>query len=193
MADQQLRLGVIIASVRPGRVGDKVGAWIAQQARRHGGLDVEVIDLADIDLPARTDEPHHPRSGDYVHDFTWAWSRRVAGCQAFVIVTPEYNHGYPASLKNALDLVYREWAYKPVGFASYGGVSGGLRAVQQLKQVVAALRMVPVAEAFVAPFVRGQVADGRFQPNDVQVAGMKAMLDEITTVAEPLTHLQLTV
>ena len=190
MFQHTVRLGIIVASVRPGRVGDKIGTWVAERAREHGGFEVEVLDLAEIDLPARTGEPHHPVTGNYLHDHTIDWSRRVSACEAFVIVTPEYNHGYPASLKNALDLVNREWWYKPVGFASYGGISGGLRAVEQIKPVVAFLRMVPVAEAFVAPFVAAQVADGRFEPNDFQIAGTKALLDEIAALAVSLTHLQ---
>lgn len=193
MSQHSVRLGIIIASVRPGRVGDKVAAWVAAQATEHGAFVVDLIDLAEVDLPAKTDEPHHPLSGRYVHGYTRQWSARVADCQAFVIVTPEYNHGYPASLKNALDLVNREWWYKPVGFASYGGVSGGLRAAEQLKPVVAFLRMVPVAEAFVAPFVATQLSEGVFVPNDAQIAGTKALLDELAAIAVSLTHLHQTV
>jgi NAD(P)H-dependent FMN reductase len=189
VAQHALRLGIIIASVRPGRVGDKVGSWLAEQAANHGDYDVDVIDLAEVDLPAKTDEPSHPLHGHYIHDYTWAWSARVSACQAFVIVTPEYNHGYPAALKNALDLVNMEWWYKPVGFASYGGVSGGLRAVQQLKQVVTVLRMIPVAEAFIAPHVAEQITQGRFTPTAAQVAGTKALLDELLVVGKPLSHL----
>jgi NAD(P)H-dependent FMN reductase len=185
-----LTLGVIVASIRPGRVGDKVGAWVAEHARAHGGFEVDLIDLAEVDLPLRTDEPNHPVTGNYVHDYTKAWSRRVAGCQAFVIVTPEYNHGYPASIKNALDLVNREWWYKPVGFASYGGVSGGLRAVEQIRQIVTFLRMMPAADAFVAPFVFPQIADGVFTPSQIQEQGTTSMLDELVLLAEALVPLQ---
>ncbi|HTW15606.1 MAG TPA: NAD(P)H-dependent oxidoreductase [Nocardioides sp.] len=185
---EKLRLGVVIASVRPTRVGDKVGHWVAEQARTQGGFDVDLIDLAD--LAPFPDEPHHPRTGDYVHEHTRSWSRRVAACQAFVLVTPEYNHGYPAPLKSALDAVLNEWASKPVGFASYGGVSGGLRAVQQLKQVVLALRMIPVHDGLVAPVVGRQVVDGVFVPSDVQVVGAQRMLDELETVGQRLLPLQ---
>jgi NAD(P)H-dependent FMN reductase len=184
-----VRLGVVVASVRPTRVGDRVGAWVAAVAREQGGFDVDLVDLAEVALPVG-DEPHHPRTGDYVHEHTRAWSRRVAACRAFVLVTPEYNHGYPASLKNALDAVLAEWAFKPVGFASYGGVSGGLRAVQQLKQVVLALRMVPVHDGVVLPFVHGQVDDGGFAPTERQAAAARSMLDELRELAGPLGHLQ---
>jgi len=189
VSQQILRLGVVVASVRPGRIGDRIAVWLAGQAREHGDFEVDLIDLAEVDLPAKVDEPNHPVVGDYVHYYTKEWSKRIAACQAFVIVTPEYNHGYPASLKNALDLVNQEWWYKPVGFASYGGVSGGLRAVQQLKQVVVCLRMIPVAEGFIAPFGAAQIRDGVFEPNDTQVAGTKALLEELLAVGGPLRHL----
>lgn len=189
MSDTRPTLGVIIASIRPGRVGVHVGRWIADQACADGRFDVDLIDLAEIALPF-PNEPHHPAAGQYTQEYTKAWSARVAACQAFVIVTPEYNHGYPAALKNALDLVNKEWWYKPVGFASYGGVSGGLRAVQQLKQVVAFLRMVPTADAFVAPFVGTQIIDGAFEPNDMQLTGTTSMLSELLALGEPLQHLQ---
>jgi NAD(P)H-dependent FMN reductase len=125
-----------------------------------------------------------------VHEYTKNWSRLVAGCNAFVLVTPEYNHGYPASLKNALDLVNREWQYRPVGFASYGGVSGGLRSVAQLKSITTYLRMPAAADAFVAPFVNNQLQDGVFTPTEVQLAGTTSMLDELVTLTEALRPLQ---
>ncbi len=184
------RLGVIIASVRDSRVGHTLGEWVAAQAREHGGFDVDVIDLAEVALPMTTSEPHHPRTGRYVGESTKRWSERIAGCQAFVIVTPEYNFGMPAPLKNALDLVSTEWNYKPVAFASYGGVSGGLRSVEHTKQVVLPLRMVPILEAIVAPMVFEQIVDGVFTPNQVQLGAAKQMLDELSRVTAALRPLQ---
>lgn len=181
---------VVIASTRPTRVGGSVGAWFAQCAREHGGFEVDVADLAEIGLPM-FDEPNHPATGKYVHEYTRAWSARVAGAQAVALVTPEYNNGYPASLKNALDYLSREWAYKAVGFVSYGGVSAGLRAVQQLKQVVTALRMVPVVDAVSVPFVSRYVdGSGVFRGDEVADAAAKKMLDELLSVGTPLIALQ---
>lgn len=183
-------LQVIVASTRPTRVGDAVGSWIADIARAQGGFDIEVVDLAEVDLPL-FNEPNHPTTGDYVHDHTKRWSAMVSRAQAFVIVTPEYNHSFPASLKNALDYLSREWKYKAVGFVSYGGVSAGLRSVIQLKPVVAALRMVPVTDAVSVPFVAQRVdADGAFSGDDVLDASAKRMLDELVTVGTPLIALQ---
>lgn len=190
MSDSPFKLGIIVASVRPSRLGASIGHWVHQQSSQDDRFEVDLIDLADVALPF-ADEPHHPVTGNYVHEHTKAWSRRVAACHGFVIVTPEYNHGYPASIKNALDLVNREWWYKPVAFASYGGISGGLRSVQQLKQVVTFLRMIPVADAIVAPFFAKQIdKTGHFVPNDEQVASVTAVLNEVLAVGMPLQHLQ---
>ncbi|MGX4688013.1 NADPH-dependent FMN reductase [Streptomyces sp. JNUCC 63] len=183
-------LQVIIGSTRPNRAGAPVAEWFAEHARAHGGFDVDVVDLAEVGLPL-FDEPNHPMTGNYVHEYTKAWSARVAKAQAFVLVTPEYNHGYPAVLKNALDHLSREWAYKAVGFVSYGGVSAGLRAVQQLKQVVTALRMTPVTDAVSIPFVaQRRDESGAFVGDEVTDAAAKKMLDELLLVGTRLIPLQ---
>lgn len=181
-------LQIVIASTRPTRLGETVGTWFAERARVHGGFEVELVDLAEVDLPMFS-EPNHPLTGKYVHETTRLWSRSVERAQAYVLVTPEYNNGYPAVLKNALDHLNKEWWYKAVGFVSYGGVSGGLRAVQQLKQVVTMLRMVPVTDAVTIPFIANHVSDGVLEPSDAHSAGAKAMLDELLLVGTPLTGL----
>jgi NAD(P)H-dependent FMN reductase len=171
-------LQVIIASTRPGRVGAPVGHWFVERAREHGGFEVELVDLAEVNLPF-FDEPRRPRFGDYQHEHTKRWSRLVSRADAFVIVTPEYNYGFSAVLKNALDFLNREWADKPVGFVSYGGVSAGTRAVQMLKQVVAGLRMIPVTDAVAIPFVTQVIVDGEVKANEVMLAAATTMLDEL--------------
>lgn len=183
-------LTVVIGSTRPGRVGLQVGQWIAAAAQRHGGFDVRVVDLAELALPL-LDEPHHPRLHRYVHEHTERWSAMVAASDAFVFVTPEYNAGYPAALKNAIDFLHAEWRDKPVGFVSYGGVSAGTRAVQQLKQVVTTLRMLPAVEAVAIPFVASLVdADGELQPTPVMADAATAMLDELARTAGALRTLR---
>src|SRR5690606_6014283 len=129
------RLQIIVSSTRPGRIGLPIAEWFASEATAHDTFEVDFADLAEIGLPL-LDEPHHPRLGNYQHDHTKAWSERVAAADAFALVTPEYNHGFPAPLKNALDFLYREWNHKPVGFVSYGGVAAGTRAVALLKPVL---------------------------------------------------------
>jgi NAD(P)H-dependent FMN reductase len=172
-------LMVVIASTRPTRVGMAVGRWFVDRAAEHPAFDIDLVDLAEIDLPFM-DEPEHPRFGRYVHDHTKRWSARVTAADAFVFVTPEYNHGYSAPLKNSIDYLHHEWEYKPVGFVSYGGVAAGTRAVQQLKPVVAVLRMTPLADAVYIPFVHQHLnEDRRFQPTGELEAAATAMLDAL--------------
>jgi NAD(P)H-dependent FMN reductase len=172
-------LQVIIASTRPGRVGLPVATWFAQRAREHGGFTVEVVDLAEVDLPI-FDEPKHPRLGQYEHQHTKDWSATIARGDAYVFVMPEYNYGFNAAVKNAIDYLHVEWQHKAVGFVSYGGVAAGTRAVQMLKQVVTTLKMVPVFDAVNIPFVNQFIgADGVFTANQQLETAAKAMLDEL--------------
>jgi NAD(P)H-dependent FMN reductase len=181
---------VVIGSTRPGRVGLSVGRWFVDRAEGHERFDLEVTDLAELGLPL-LDEPHHPRLRRYEHDHTKEWSARVDRADAVVFVTPEYNHGPPASVKNALDFLHQEWRDKPVGFVSYGGVAGGTRAVQQLKQVVVALRMVPVFESVTIPLVADVVdAEGRVAASQAMDGAADAMLQELLRVAVPLREVR---
>jgi NAD(P)H-dependent FMN reductase len=173
------KLHVILASTRPGRAGEPVAEWFVERAHAHGAFDVELVDLAEVALPF-LDEPAHPRLRQYEHDHTKAWSARVDAADAFAFVTPEYNYGYPAALKNAIDFLHFEWQHKPVGFVSYGGVAAGTRAVQQLKQVVTTLKMLPLFEAVSIPFhTRFIDEEGRVQANETMEAAADAMLDEL--------------
>jgi NAD(P)H-dependent FMN reductase len=179
-------LQILIASTRPGRAGTHFGRWFAEEARRHAGFDVEVVDLAEVALPF-FDEPKHPRLGDYVHRHTKDWSATVSRADAFVLVTPEYNYGYNAVLKNAIDFLHHEWRDKAVGFVSYGGVAAGTRAVQQLKQVLTTLRMVPIFDSVNIPFFPQFLGpDGAVTPNEIMVTSAAAMLDELLRVTRLL-------
>ncbi|MCL4351323.1 MAG: NAD(P)H-dependent oxidoreductase, partial [Firmicutes bacterium] len=147
-------------------------------ARQQGNFDVKVVDLKVLELPFM-DEPYHPRLRQYQQPHTRRWSSMVEAADAFVFVIPEYNFGFTAPLKNALDYLSQEWQYKPVGFVSYGGVSAGTRAVQMAKQVVTALKMVPVPEAVMIPFVAQLISDGKFQSNEPLDAAATLMLGEL--------------
>jgi NAD(P)H-dependent FMN reductase len=183
-------LQIIIASTRPDRAGLPIGQWIAERAAAHGGFDVDVVDLAQLGLPFM-DEPNHPRLRRYTRQHTKDWSARVQRADAFVFVTPEYNHGISAPLKNAIDYLHAEWQYKPVGFVSYGGVAAGTRAVQQTMQVAAALRMMPVVEAVPIPFFQQFIdEDGTVRANEPMEEGAIAMLDELVRVEEALRPLR---
>jgi NAD(P)H-dependent FMN reductase len=173
------KLHVILASTRPGRAGEPIADWFVERAVAHGAFDVELVDLAEVALPFM-DEPNHPRLRRYTHEHTKAWAARVNSADAFVFVTPEYNYGLTAPLKNAIDYLHFEWQHKPVGFVSYGGVAAGTRAVQMLKQVVTTLKMLPLFEAVNIPF-HTQLIDeeGALEANEVMVKAAAAMLDEL--------------
>jgi NAD(P)H-dependent FMN reductase len=184
-------LKIILASTRPGRVGLPVAQWMESLAVAHGVFDtVELVDLAVVNLPFMN-EPNHPRLGQYIHQHTRDWSRIVDEADAFIFVMPEYNYGYNAELKNAIDYLHTEWQYKPVGLVSYGGVAAGTRAAQQIKQVVTTLKMTPVFEAVSIPFVRQFIGDdGNLIANEVMTTAAEAMLDELSRVADALSPLR---
>lgn len=140
---EPFRLALIIGSVREGRFGPIVANWFATQAGERPDLEVDVVDLAEIDLPL-TFPPFggtpEPATAEALNRVT----PRLARADAFVVVTPEYNHSFPAALKNLIDWHNAEWHAKPVGFVSYGGLSGGLRAVEHLRVVFAEVHAVTI-------------------------------------------------
>jgi len=184
-----MKLTVIIASVREGRQGEAVARWFVERATQHGKFDVEVADLKEHNLPI-FDEPHHPRLKKYVHDSTKQWSALVDGSDAFVFVTPEYNYTMPPALVNAVDTLYHEWTYKPVGFVSYGGVSGGIRSVQTAKLMVTGFKMMPMVEAVNIPFFTQLIENGVFKSNETYDKAVPVMLDELLKWTEALKPLR---
>jgi NAD(P)H-dependent FMN reductase len=140
----------------------------------------------DFHLPLY-DEPHHPRFHKYEHEHTKRWSECITAADAFVFVTPEFNYCPPPSFVNALNYLYREWNYKPCGFVSYGGMSGGMRAVQMEKQLVTALKMMPMFEGVTAPMVTKLFDEHkRFHTNELIDNSATAMLDELYRWAQAL-------
>jgi len=178
-------LQVIIVSTRQGRAGDSVAHWFVPIAEQHGTFTVELIDLAQVNLPL-FDEAQHPRLQRYQHEHTKSWSAIVSRADAYVFVTPEYNYGTPPSLTNALDFLSREWEYKPVGFVSYGGVSAGTRSVQMTKQIVTTLRMMPIPEAVNIPFFTKSIEQGVFTGNEALERSAGTMLGELARWATAL-------
>jgi NAD(P)H-dependent FMN reductase len=173
------KLHTIIVSTRPGRVGPSVGRWFHEFASRHGKFDARLVDLAEFELPVY-DEPNHPVMQKYERSHTKKWAASVAEADAYVFVTPEYNYNPPPAFVNALNYVYKEWNYKPCGFVSYGGVSGGLRAVQMEKQLVTTLKMMPMVEGVMVPFVTKMLDENRvFSSNELIDASAVTMLDEL--------------
>jgi NAD(P)H-dependent FMN reductase len=181
-----LRLHVIISSTRPGRVGETIARWFHGLAVEHARFDAHLVDIAQFDLPVY-DEPRHPNLQQYEHEHTRRWAASVAAADAYVFVTPEYNSGPTPALLNALDYVYKEWNYKPAGFVSYGGISGGIRAVQLTKPIFNTLKLVPLVEAVVIQMAAQHLDETRqFKPQDVHVASGRTMLDELHRWAEAL-------
>ena len=183
------KLTIIIASVREGRGGEAVARWFIERARQHGKFEVQVADLKELNLPI-LNEPHHPRLKKYVHESTKQWSAVVDASDAFVFVTPEYNYSTPPALVNALDTVYHEWTYKPVGFVTYGGISGGLRAMQMTRMMVTGFKMMPMVEAVNIPFFTQFVQDGMFKANETHEKSVSPMLDELFRWSEALKTLR---
>lgn len=173
------KLHIVICSTRPGRVGPSVAHWFHEFADKHDKFDAQLVDLADFKLPVY-DEPIHPRLQEYQHEHTKRWSASVTAADAYVFVTPEYNYSPPPSLVNALDFVYREWNYKPCGFVSYGGVSGGLRAVQAVKMQVTTLKMMPMMEGVTVPMVPNHIdEEDVFHSNELIDDSAVTLLDEL--------------
>ncbi|MEO6444949.1 MAG: NADPH-dependent FMN reductase [Gemmatimonadaceae bacterium] len=185
------RLSVIVGSTRPTRVGGKVADWFVPLAEQHGRFAVETVDLQEVALPLY-DEPRHPRFRQYEHEHTKAWSEVVNRADAYVLVTPEYDHGPPASVINALQFLLHEWSYKPMGFVSYGGVSAGTRAMNTLKQTVTSLKVMPMFESVSIPFVGSHVdkESGLFDPGEVQQKAVVVMLDELLRWESALRELR---
>jgi NAD(P)H-dependent FMN reductase len=138
-----LKIGVIVSTTRPTRVGRNIADWFMQQVASTPDVDFQIIDLAEVNLPL-LDEPKSPMRGDYQHAHTKAWAKVIDEFDGFVWVTAEYNHGYPAPLKNAIDTLHKEWGKKPVAFVGYGGM-GGARAIEQLVAVACEVNMVPLS------------------------------------------------
>lgn len=139
MPNSKHKLAVIIASTQEGRFGPTVAKWFIDQAVQHDDLEIMTVDLLEADLPhtLANEEPETVKN----------LGRQLASADAFVVVTPEYNHGYPATLKTAIDWYQEQWWAKPVSFVSYGGVSGGLRAVEQLRQIFPEVHALTVRDS----------------------------------------------
>ena len=186
------KLQTVIASTRPARIGPAVAHWFHDFAKEHGKFDAGLVDLADFQLPV-LDEPHHPMRRQYTKDHTKKWSASVLAADAIVFVMPEYNYSPAPALTNAVDYLFWEWNYLPVGLVSYGGVSGGLRAAQSVKLQLTTLKMMPIPEGVALPNVYQQLKDGVFTANELNTQGAQALLNELIRWTEALAPLRETV
>lgn len=172
-----LKIGIILGSTRPNRVGPQVAVWVESIAARRDDADVELVDLRDQALP-HLDEPLSPMLGQYQNEHTKAWAEKIASFDALIFVTPEYNHGLPGALKNAIDFLHAEWNNKAAGIVSYG-VAGGMGAAAQLRQICGQLGMADVP---------GQVGLNlhtefenytTFKPGEHSVRALGGLLDQV--------------
>lgn len=179
----------MVGSVRPGRIGLPIAEWVRECVDSDGRFEVDWADLAEIALPLH-DEPNHPKLGRYTKPHTFAWSERVAAADAFVFVTPEYNHSYAPSVKNAIDFLQAEWRRKPIGIVSYGGISAGTRGVVALRPVLNAVGLVGAAPAVELSFAAQQLEGGRFVPRESQRQTLDHLLDDLVALDAALTPLR---
>ena len=184
-----LKIKIILASVRNGRFGDKPAQWILNHAKKIKGVSFELLDLKDYELPTFK-EPISPSyvPGKYGKKEVDAWAKKIGEADGFIIVTPEYNHGYPATLKNNIDSIYKEWNKKAVAFVSYGS-TGGARVIQQLREVSIELQMSPIRNSvhIMSPWLLTE-KDGSLKPGvlDVYDTNAKNLLTQLIWWAEAL-------
>lgn len=183
-----LKVKIIMGSTREGRNGGKVGEYVQGVAATEPGWEVEYLDLKTLDLPMYADavSPSFRESLDGLPEVIKEWSRKIEEADAYIIVTPEYNHGYPAPLKNTIDWLFKEWNRKPVAFVSYGALLAGGRAVEQLRQVVAELHMTSVRAQVLFPAV-WEAFDTNGQPKDLATdERVRGMFRELSWWGEAL-------
>jgi NAD(P)H-dependent FMN reductase len=178
--DDKHKLVIIIGSVREGRFGPTVASWVADQSRTHGAFDVEVVDLAEAEVPPTLPAVSPKYAGDgYPRPAGMAaLTAALDRADAFIVVTPEYNHSYPASLKAAIDWHFTQWTAKPVAFVSYGGAAGGRHAVLHLENVLTELHAVTIRDGLAFPNYFTAWQDGH--PLDPETSGYaKTLLDQL--------------
>jgi NAD(P)H-dependent FMN reductase len=172
-----LRIGIIIGSTRPGRLGESVAKWTYDIARQREDAEFELIDLKDFNLP-HLDEPIPPSMGQYAQSHTKAWAEKIGGLDAFVFVTPEYNHSTSGALKNAIDYLYAEWNNKAAGFVSYGS-AGGARAVEHLRLIMAELQVADVRAQVMFSLSTDFEGFRVFRPDPSKAKSLNTMLDQL--------------
>lgn len=172
-----IKVAIIIGSTRPGRVGEAVAGWVYDIAHKRSDADFELVDIKDFNLPL-LDEPVPPSMGQYSQPHTKAWAAKIDSFDAYVFVTPEYNHGTSGALKNALDFVYREWNNKAAGFVGYGSASG-VRAVESLRLVMGELQVADVRAQVALSLFTDFENFSVFKPAPQHEQSVNTMLDQV--------------
>lgn len=172
-----IKIAIIVGSTRPGRKADAVAAWVYGLAKHRTDAAFEVVDLKDYNLPL-LDEPVPPSMGKYSQEHTKTWSAKIAAFDAYVFVTPEYNHATSGALKNAIDFLYKEWNNKAAGFVGYGS-AGGTRAVENLRLIVGELQIADVRAQVALSLATDFENYTTFKPDAKHEKSVKAMLDQL--------------
>lgn len=183
-----LSIAIVTGSTRPGRNNEAVATWVHNVAKQRTDAEFEVVDIADYNLPL-LDEPRPALYGEYAHEHTKAWSDKIAPFDAYVFVTPEYNHGTSPALKNAIDYLWREWNNKAAGFVSYGG-TGGIRAAEQLRLITAPLMIATVAAQVPLSLFTDFENFKIFKPSPQRQKELNKMLDQLVAWAAVLKTLR---
>ena len=177
-----LRIGIIIGSTRPGRVGDQVARWVKEHAERLGEAQYEIVDLAEVGLPL-LDEAVPASAGRYEHDHTRAWAEKIDGFDGFVFVTSEYNHAPSPSLLNAISFIYREWNDKAAAIVSYGALSSGVRAADKLRSTLGELQIADVRTQLAFSFFHDFENFSVFTPGEQHLANLQALVGQLESWA----------
>lgn len=173
-----IRTAIVVGSTRPGRKSHEVAQWVHEHAADHAGVETEVVDLADFSLPHLDEPVPAARSTDYQQPHTREWSAAVGRFDAFIFVTPEYNHGIPSVLKTAIDFLFEEWHDKPAGFVSYG-LNGGVRAVEQLRLVMAEIKIADIRSQVALSLFSDFEDMSELRPGPQHLQILNRMLDEL--------------
>jgi NAD(P)H-dependent FMN reductase len=188
MSNQMLKIAIILGSTRPGRNGEAVGQWVYGIAKKRIDIDFELVDIKDFNLPL-LDEPIPPSMGQYSKEHTKMWSAKIDSFDAYLFVTAEYNHGIPGALKNAIDFLFKEWNNKVAGFVSYGS-AGGVRAVEQLRLVMAELKVATVRTQVQLSLYTDFENFTKFKPAPFQENAVNTMLEELIAWGSALKELR---
>jgi NAD(P)H-dependent FMN reductase len=172
-----IKVAIIIGSTRPGRKAEAVARWVHEHAKKRTDAEFELVDIKDFNLPL-LDEPVPPSMGQYSQPHTKAWAAKVQTFDAFIFVTPEYNHGTSGALKNAIDFLYREWNNKAAGFVSYGS-AGGTRAVEQLRLVMGELQVADVRAQVMLSLATDFENYSAFKPADRHEKSLNTVFDQV--------------
>jgi NAD(P)H-dependent FMN reductase len=183
-----IKIGIVVGSTRPGRKAEAVAQWVHEIAVKRTDAEFEVVDIEHFHLPL-LDEPMPPSMGQHNHGHTKTWSEKIDSLDAFVFVTPEYNHGTSGALKNAIDFLFREWNNKSAGFVSYGG-AGGVRAVEQLRQVMGEIMIADVRAQVALSLHSDFERYTTFKPAPHHEKSVHAMLDQVIAWGEALKPLR---